>query len=384
MISVNRPGKAVLFGALIPVGSRHEAPQFKGVSHFLEHMMFKGTLTRTKNQLTEQVEKYGALFNAYTSEECTFYYVKISNKFADVARDVITDMVNNSILPSDELTKERQVVLQELQMYEDNPRSAVFEHASKYLYHPDSGLHVPIIGTFESLANINRAVMQEHYFEHYRHPIYIQVGDVQDEKEFIRPDRLRSFSVENQNSDFSDVLIPRKGITQANMLMTGLLDLNPHVVLNEASLKLFEACMNGFTGRLFKTIREEKNMVYHVSFGYQPFSCGTVQFYVYAGLDPARIQEAKGLILEELSRPFSDEELDFAAKKLIGESDLDRDGVALTARQVVESVIRNIPLSALTDDVADLTESAKKRVNEFQSKVNFAGSSKLVAIVPER
>lgn len=381
-ITVNHPGNSVLIGALIPVGSRYEGETYKGISHFLEHMLFKGTKNLSGKEITAKVEKFGALFNAYTSEECTFYHIKIAREYVNIARNVIDDMVHNSILPNDELLKERDVVLQELQMYQDNPQSAVFELANKHIFELTSGLNIPIIGTTESLARINRKVMEKHYKKYYKNPVMIEVGSGYDFNNFKPiPEFGEKFKVEAQIKNTSDMLYNRAGITQSNMIITGLIDLNPNVIENEYSLKLFSACMNGFTGRLFQTIREKHNMVYHVSFGYQIFSCGTAQYYVYAALDQKNITKAKSLILNELKRPLTEFEIEFAMNKWIGQYNLSKDDIDVTTRNIVNSIVRNQYFD--TYNAIDNIQWSAQKVRRFQDKLTQT-NKKLIAIVPEK
>lgn len=379
-ISIKKPGNSVLVGALAPVGSRDETPAIKGISHFIEHMAFKGTAKRDKYQLKSEIEQYGATFNAYTAEECTFYYVEIAKKYAEVARDVINDMVHNPAFPVEEINSERKVILQELQMHEDNPQSHIFELSQKAIFQPTSGLHLPIIGTRESLANIDRAELSAYHNHMYKNIITLEVGDIEEvEAQMLLPHK---FAPEVPNSDRSDYIVSRPGINQANMILTGLIHFSDPITA-KFDMEFYSGLLNGFTGRLFQVIREKHGLVYTVAFYYQIFSCGTVQYHVYAALDPDKIQMAKNLMIQELTRPVTPEEVNYVQKKITGEHDLAIDSKYYLSRLIIESTINHGNYSNIIKKYEDNINLSAKSVNDFIAYAPFE-KSKLVAIIPEK
>lgn len=376
-IKIRKEGKSVLVGTLVPVGSRDELDSVKGVSHFLEHMMFKGTKTRSKNEITRAVEQYGAEFNAWTSEEHTFYYLTISSKYYDIAREIIDDMVHNSVFPSEEIDNERDVIFQELQMYQDNPRSSVFEEAQKVVFNNGSGLRLPIIGTKDTLNTINREILVDYYNKNYNKMIQVEVGDVEDNRnKVILP---RKFTREALNFSKEDKIITRKGINQANMVFTGLIHKdNPH---DNFTLNLLYGVLNGFQGRLFKTIREENHLVYNCGFFSQIYSCGTIQYWVYAALNADKINKAKELIKNELTRPVTEDEYTFSKNKTIGELELDLDNNKTVGKVIIESILNNDDYEDILTNYSSVDISLNT-LNNFITKANF-NDGKLVAIIPE-
>jgi predicted Zn-dependent peptidase len=379
-IAIKKEGKSVLVGAFVPVGSRDEDPAVKGISHFVEHMLFKGTKNRTKDQIKKEIEQYGALFNAWTAEEHTFYYVQIDSQYADVARKVVEDMVHNATFPVEEVDSERSVIVQELQMYEDNPQMAVLEQAQRAVFKPESGLHVPIIGTRETLAAIDREKLAAHYARMYKNPITIEVGDTEEaEAQMLLP---KKFAPEVANLDSKDVIVPRKGINQANMVLTGLLHFDDPIRAYY-DMDLYSSVMNGFTGRLFDTIREKNGLVYHVGFYYQLFSCGTVWYYVYAALEPNKIDMARALITAELTRPVSPEELSFAKKKLMGQNNLASDDKSNIGKIIIGSTINHMNYQDVLKNSETHIETSAKTLNTFIANAQF-NKAKLVAVIPEK
>ena len=379
-ISMNKAGNSTLIGAFVPVGSRDESDEIKGISHFVEHMLFKGTKTRDKNELKRTIEQYGAVFNAWTSEEHTFYYIQIANQYKEVARDVINDMIHNPIFPENEIKNERSVILQELQMYEDNPQSYVFNLAQRSIFPSQSSLHLPIIGTKETLANIDRNKLIDYHTKMYKNPIMLEVGNIDTvESQFLLP---KKFSAEIVNPDKQDVIHKRLGVNQANMILTGLLHFSDPIRAY-CDCDFFSGVMNGFTGRLFDVIREKHGLVYSVHFYYQIFSCGTVQYQVYAALDSNKMQEAKNLIIHELNRPVTTEEALFVKNKLLGEYNLNSDSKRFMGQLIINSTVNHMNYNAVIKNYEKHLETSVKNVNNFIANAHFE-QAKLVAVVPEK
>jgi len=161
------PGShSVSAGIWIKTGSRFEKPDISGVSHFLEHLLFKGTKKRNYRQIKESIEGVGGTFNGFTSEETTCYWIKILGKYLDLTIDVLADMIQNPLLKSADIEKERKVIIEEINMYKDIPAKYVFELFDGTLYgkHP---LGQSIAGTVESVSGINRRSMSEYLKDFY-------------------------------------------------------------------------------------------------------------------------------------------------------------------------------------------------------------------------
>ncbi|MBP5509790.1 MAG: insulinase family protein [Kiritimatiellae bacterium] len=158
--------ESVSFGIAVRIGSRYERPAQAGMSHFLEHMLFKGTPTRTPLQISQAIESKGGSLNAYTSDDVTFYYLRIPREWIGMAVDVCMDMYLNASLRHEDFEKERMVILEEMKMYADRPHDVVVENATSALFH-NHPLGAPIIGNLKSLTAMNaeslRAYKQKNY-----------------------------------------------------------------------------------------------------------------------------------------------------------------------------------------------------------------------------
>ena len=147
--------ETVSVGAWIGTGSRHEVPEMHGVSHLLEHMVFKGTGHRTARDIAEEIEAVGGHLNAYTSREHTAFYAKVLKEDIELAVDIIADLVQNAALDPEDLERERSVVIQEINQASDTPDDIVFDYFQEAAY-PDQGLGRAVLGTAESVGSMAR------------------------------------------------------------------------------------------------------------------------------------------------------------------------------------------------------------------------------------
>ena len=163
IITSERPQlETVSLGIWVRTGSAYETKQNNGISHFLEHMSFKGTNTRTALQISEEIEDVGGQSNAYTSREFTAYYAKMMKENAELAVDVLTDSILNSTFPEDELVKERDVVIQEIKQTIDTPDDIVFDYFQEAAF-PDQALGRSILGPEEIVRSFERQTLLDYY-----------------------------------------------------------------------------------------------------------------------------------------------------------------------------------------------------------------------------
>ncbi|HLD82633.1 MAG TPA: pitrilysin family protein, partial [Candidatus Omnitrophota bacterium] len=147
--------QSAALGIWIKAGGRYEPDEIKGISHFLEHLLFKGTKKYSCRKIKESIEGVGGLLNAFTSEELTCYLVKIPAGYLEKALDILSDMVLNPSLPEPEVEKEKQVILEEIKMYKDQPQSYVYELLDEIMW-PGEPLGAPVIGTVNSVSRLVR------------------------------------------------------------------------------------------------------------------------------------------------------------------------------------------------------------------------------------
>ena len=158
--------ESVTMGIWVKLGGRYETPETAGISHFIEHLMFKGTKKRSPLMITQDIEGKGGYLNAFTQEESTCYYSKIVNDRLDCAMDVLSDMYMNSVLDSREIERERGVIIEEIMMYRDQPHHVAQDLLTTALWN-DHPLGMPVIGWPVTVSNISRKTLKDYINRYY-------------------------------------------------------------------------------------------------------------------------------------------------------------------------------------------------------------------------
>lgn len=384
-ILIPKAGNSAFTMIYAKTGSRNEPKELKGISHFLEHMMFKGTRTKTAKQIAYSIEKYGADLNAWTDYELTAYWIKSANKYKKNAESILMDMLHNSFFPQRELDKERNVVLQEMNMYEDSPRSVASEAFQKELFDEADGLHLPIIGTKETLANIDRTKMLDYYHNKYKDLTFLQIGDVEDsikieENKNTRPPKL---PLRKEIKGRNDKIIRKPGINQANIIVGNALQpFSTNNLDTIVLMDLLEGIMNDMSGRLFSKLREEHNLCYRIHFGMSIYSCGCPYWWVSLGLDKDKIDQAYDLIMEELKKPITSKELKYATTKKIGERSMRNDNLSSLAQAIAYLDLKNVDYTQYINNYEKLIETNKGNFKDFLTSINFENNV-VAQVIPE-
>ncbi|MAG79017.1 hypothetical protein CMI40_01430 [Candidatus Pacearchaeota archaeon] len=305
-------------------GGVNESEKEKGISHFIEHMLYKGTPTRDTKKIAEEIEKKGGELNGFTSESITAYWCKMPSKYLSTALDVLSDMVKNPKFDSKELEKERKVIFEEIKMYKDNPRLHVFDEIHKALYKNPFG--IPLIGTHETMNSIDRQKMVNKFKEIYspNNMILCIVGDANFEEiiEFTEKNfndkkgKVPKFKVNLKNESNIE---KRKGIDQANLVFAYHVPLSDNKKAYAAQV-LSTLTAEGMSSRLFSEIREKRNLAYAVK-GDSNINQDFAYNLVYIGTSKENVDVVKKLILEEfekVSKTLDEKELNQIKEQLIG------------------------------------------------------------------
>ncbi len=353
-------------GIWLNVGGRFEDPKLLGISHFLEHMVFKGTKKYSCQKIKESIEGVGGSFNGFTAEEATCYLIKIPFRYSELALDILSQMAVHPTFPAGELEKERTVVLEEIKMYKDLPQSYVYELLDELLW-PDQPLGRSILGTAESVKAISRQDLISYRQRHYSGAnIVISAAGALAHDPFVRKAaKFLSAVPKSQTNPFEKAKLaqPYPGLkvyakdTEQTHLALGF-----HSLHRDHPLRFALVIMNIILGgssssRLFNEIREKRGLAYEIgSLAKRLRDTGAL--IVHAGIDTAKAEEALKVIFQELgkmaARPVSKEELHRAKEYFLGqlmisledtmdqmlwtgESTLTLDKT-LTVKQVVEQV----------------------------------------------
>lgn len=299
--------ETVSFGAYVSTGTRDETAEENGVSHFLEHMAFKGTERRSALQIAEEIENVGGHINAYTAREQTAYYVKLLKENLDLGIDIIGDILTHSTFDPTEIERERGVILQEIGQANDTPDDVVFDHFQATAY-PNQPMGRPTLGTEELIRTMSRETLMRYMSAHYTtgNMVVAAAGNLHHD------DVVRQ--VERHFADLGTTpLIPgtpsiygggefrqEKDLDQAHVVL-GF----PSVGYNDpdyyAALMLSLLLGGGMSSRLFQEIREKRGLVYSVYSFNAPFLDGGV-FGIYAGTGEKECAELVPVTLEELKK----------------------------------------------------------------------------------
>jgi predicted Zn-dependent peptidase len=311
VVSEAMPGvRSVSVGVWVPVGSRDETPALAGSSHFLEHLLFKGTATRTALDIASAMDAVGGEFNAFTEKEHTCFYATVLDRDVALAVEILADVVLNATVAAQDVSVERGVVLEEIAMRDDDPSDLVHDEFSAAL-HGDTPLGRPILGTVDSIGAMTRAQVYGYYRRRYRPgAMVVSIAGNVTHREVLRLVR-RAFrehepvapsaahtAARVARAPAREVSVIADDTEQAN-LVVGLLGLSRHDPRRFAVGVLSAALGGGMSSRLFQRIREERGLAYSVysfAHGYRD----TGQFGVYAGCQPGKVEEVLGLVLGEL------------------------------------------------------------------------------------
>jgi predicted Zn-dependent peptidase len=336
------PGaRSSTIGYWVAVGSRDENPMTYGSTHFLEHLLFKGTRTRSALDIAVSFDSVGGEHNALTAKEYTCYYAKIQDRDLPMAVDVIADMLTSSVLDVDEFDNERGVILEELNAADDDPADVASERFFEAVF-GDHPLGRPIGGNAETISNVTRDAVWDHYRANYRaQDVVITVAGAVDHDVLVSQVTsalesagwdlgITSTPVERRDPSGSSIergapqVIVERPIEQANLIlgMPGLAAQDER----RATLTVLNSILGGgMSSRLFQEIRERRGLAYSV-YSFAPSYSDAGIFGIYAGCSPAKTTHVAELMISEFRTLARDgvtaEEMRRASGQLSGASAL--------------------------------------------------------------
>ena len=320
--------RSVAVGFWVGTGSRDEDDAVAGASHFLEHLLFKGTDTRSARQIAEAVDEVGGDINAFTTKEYTAFYVRLLSDALETGLDILSDIMWQPAFRPDEVEAERQVILEEILMHADEPADLVHEVLAEALY-PGHPLGREVLGEEPTVVALPRDDIEAFHAHHYRpgNVILAAAGDVDPdelaagiERRFTgAPGGSSPARVAPQRAPRSVAVVTRE--TEQAHLVLGVTALDRDDDDRYGLAIVNHVLGGGMSSRLFQEIREERGLAYSV-YSYRSSYQGTGSLAVYAGTAPSRAKEVLGLIHAEIDRlldnGISDRELTMARSHLRG------------------------------------------------------------------
>ena len=321
--------RSVALGIWVGVGSRDEDVRHTGATHYLEHLLFKGTKRRTALEISSEMDAAGGEMNAFTTKEYTCYYARVLDADLPLAVDVLSDMVTNSLITLQDVDAERNVVLEEIAMNDDDPTDTAHEAFAAHLF-GDTPLGRPVLGTVESINAITRDQIYEHYRAKYspEHLVVAAAGRLDHDElvEQVRqsfgpvlhgdvepaPPRLSGEYAQPGYGTGTGLRLVSRGIEQANLVL-GCEALSRTDERRFALGVLNAAFGGGMSSRLFQEVREKRGLAYSVySFSGQHADIG--MWGIYVGCLPSKADEVLAICISEvdklLSGGLTDAELD--------------------------------------------------------------------------
>ncbi|OGQ59746.1 MAG: zinc protease [Deltaproteobacteria bacterium RIFCSPLOWO2_02_FULL_53_8] len=296
-------------GIWINTGSRNESPAISGISHFIEHLLFKGTENRTALDISKEIESVGGVLNAFTSRESTCFYVKVLSKDLPLAIDLLSDIFMNSKFDQTEMEKERQVVLQEIKMVEDTPDDLIHDLFSERFWQGGQ-LGRSILGTAQTVSGIKRPDVIKYFGERYRSTedvLITAAGGLKHEKVTrLLKSRLARFSGVKRNSaeakpsSSPGVKLYKKELEQAHLCLG--VPAPAQAAPQRYTAYLINTILgSGMSSRLFQEIREKRGLAYSV-FSYLNLCRDTGSLVAYAGTSTKDFSNVVKLMLDEFAK----------------------------------------------------------------------------------
>jgi predicted Zn-dependent peptidase len=312
IVTEDMPGlKSASIGIWITAGGRHERAEQNGIAHFLEHMAFKGTATRSPLQIAEAIEDVGGYINAYTSREMTAYYARVLTEDVPLALDVIADIVLNPVFDPKEIEIERHVILQEIGQALDTPDDIIFDWLQEACY-PDQAFGRTILGPAERVAGFSREDLTNFVAEHYSpdHMILSAAGAVDHDAIVAQAEALfgaRKGSgatlIEPAQFHGREKRVVKK-LEQVHFAMA--FDAPGYRAPDVYAAQIYAMAMGGgMSSRLFQKVREERGLCYSI-FAQSGAYEDTGQFTIYAGTSADEIGDLTQITLDEMKRAAED------------------------------------------------------------------------------
>lgn len=383
--------RSVSIGVWVGNGSRYENRSENGISHFIEHMMFKGTNRRSAEDIAREIDSVGGQINAFTAREYTCYYTKTLDAHAELAADVLSDMLTDVKLDPRDLELERRVICEEISLYEDSPEDLVYDLAS-YAVWGDTPMGRNILGTRETLDKMTPEMLRAYMKSHYTSEnIIISVSGNYGEGFF---DMLEKYfggaSLINKAPSMEKAIympkniLRRKDIEQVQLVLSfKSIDIMDDSVY---SLLAFNNVFgSGMSCRLFQNIRERRGLVYSISAGHSSYS-GAGVFDISAGMSPSNVEEVAELITEEIKRVKRDKltaaEVEAAKEQLKGSYILSYESTGARMQGAGRSLLLNKPLYTQEEVLAMIDAVSTNSVADIIDRVLNTDTAAVSAVGP--
>lgn len=372
--------KSITLGVWVNAGSRIENEELSGISHFIEHMLFKGTKNRTSKEIASTVDNLGGQINAFTSKECTCYYVKLLDEHINIGIDILSDMFLNPLFNEKDIDKERQVIIEELKMYEDSPEDLVYDLLMEGIYKTDA-LGMNIIGSEESLYNID-IYTTKNYFEKYyvgSNSVISVSGNFKFEEivELIESKfkylPKGNVDISITEPEFHPCFIAKNKDTEQVNLAISLKAIPLECREDTYALSIVNNIFGGsISSRLFQNIRENKGLVYSI-YSAPSLYRKSGELGIYASMSNENLKKVYNLVLEEIDNlrknHITDEEIKASKEQLKGSYILDLESTSSRMMSIGKAMILTKKVKNPNDIIESINNIDKDRIDLIIDKV---------------
>jgi predicted Zn-dependent peptidase len=383
--------KSISIGVWVGNGSRHELAEENGISHFIEHMLFKGTNHRKAVEIARAIDDVGGQINAFTAREYTCFYTKTLDAHAPIAMDVLSDMLFESRLSAEDMDNERRVIFEEISLYEDSPEDLVYDLLSEAAW-GNTSMGRNILGTQQTLNNITPEIMRNYMRTHYTNKnMIISVSGNYDETFF---DLLEQYFGGRDIGD-NEIILPDAVYSPSNIIRTKDIEqvqlvagFNGIDVMDENvySLLVFNNVFgSGMSSRLFQNIREKLGLVYSVCAGHSAYM-NTGIFDISAGMNPDNVERVAELISKEVKRvkkeKLSSNEVARAKEQLKGSYILSYESTGARMQGAGRSMLLNKPILTQEEALEKIDNVTTDSVAAIIDKVLDTDTLSVAAVGP--
>lgn len=392
--------RSAAIGIWVNVGSRDEVASQTGSAHYLEHLLFKGTKTRSALDISSSIDAVGGEMNAFTSKEVTCFYTRVLDTSVPTAIDVLVDMITSATIATSDVDQERSVVLEEISMRDDDPSDIVHEHFAKAMF-GDAPLGRSILGTVANIESLSRRSIHSFYRKYYTPDrLVVAVAGNVDHSTVVKLVR-RAFAkggmaIEGDTKPFvgsaSKVKIARttgfskfNKVTEQANLVIGV----PGIHRNDDrrfQLSVLNAALGGgMSSRLFQEVREKRGLVYSTySFAQQYADTGVVG--VYAGCQPKRLETVREVMSDVLAdvaaNGISQAELDRAKGQVSGSTVLGLEDTSSRMSRIARNEMNNGYVPSVTDILDEVNSVTLEEVHSLAHHL-WSQEMQTVVVGPE-
>lgn len=384
--------KSISIGVWIGNGSRYESKEVNGISHFIEHMLFKGTKKRSAEDIANEIDAIGGQIDAFTSREYTCFYTRTLSAHAPLAMDILSDILYSPLLSEEDMALERSVIGEEMRMYEDNPEELVFDLASRTVW-GDTPMGRTILGTSDTLEKISPEIMRDYMNNHYTgaNTIISVSGNFDDDffellEQYFGTRKLLTEAPMPPKAVYlpKNNLVRFRDIEQVQLVVT----FNGIDVMDESvySLLVFNNIFGcSMSSRLFRNIRERRGLVYSINAGHSAYT-GAGVFDIWAAMSPDSLEEVASLISKEINTIKKDKlthsEIAKAKEQLKGSYILSNESTGARMNGAGRALLLNKPIYTQEETLEKIDAVNSDTVSEIIDRVLCGNTLCVTALGP--